>query len=291
MTDYTVFLEKVFRGPMDLLLHLVREQEVEIHEVEIARVLEGYLGYLEAMRDLDIEVAGEFMVLAATLMSIKSRSLLPREEIDLEEELDPKDELIQRLLEYRRFKEVSNQLADGLRSRALLHPRGAFPELADERDAQEPMLDLGELSTWDLLATFSRLMRETLANAPVHVLGEARPMRFYVTGLADALRRSRGLSLEQLLRSVEEKPSRETLVGVFCALLELIKIGVATATQAEYSGEIKVAIIEGALADIDHLLNGVTFEDELLPEEETIREPEASTGELPLEDPAPKANS
>ena len=90
MTDYTVFLEKVFRGPMDLLLHLVRDQEVEIHEVEITRVIQGYTKYLDALIDLDIELAGEFTVMAATLMAIKSRSLLPREEINLEEELDPR---------------------------------------------------------------------------------------------------------------------------------------------------------------------------------------------------------
>src|SRR5689334_239475 len=106
-SPFTIRLERVFQGPMDLLLHLVREQEVEIHEIEINTVVQGYLEYLKAMKDLDIELAGDFLVMAATLMSIKSRSLLPREEIDLEKELDPRDELIQRLIEYRRFKEAS----------------------------------------------------------------------------------------------------------------------------------------------------------------------------------------
>ena len=105
MTEaFTITLDQVFHGPMDLLLHLVREQEVEIHEIEISRVIGGYLEYLQAMRDLDIEVAGDFLVMAATLMSIKSRSLLPRDSVNLEEDLDPKDELIQRLIEYRRFR-------------------------------------------------------------------------------------------------------------------------------------------------------------------------------------------
>ena len=83
--EYTVFLERVFEGPMDLLLHLVREQEVEIQDVEIARVIDGYSEYLQHLEELDIEVAGEFLVMAATLMSIKSRSLLPREEVELED--------------------------------------------------------------------------------------------------------------------------------------------------------------------------------------------------------------
>ncbi|MCB9914465.1 MAG: segregation/condensation protein A [Planctomycetes bacterium] len=263
MTDYTIYLERVFRGPMDLLLHLVREQEVEIHEVEISKVLAGYLAYLDALRELDIEVAGEFLVLAATLMSIKSRSLLPREEVDLEDELDPKDELIQRLLEYRRFKEVSDQLASGLEARSRLHGRGAFPEVSEAAQAEEPMLDLGELTSWDLLATFSRLMRETLANAPVHVAGEARPMRYYVTNLAGIIKRSGALTLEQMMRAIDEEPTKETLVGAFCALLELVKIGVVTAEQGERTGEIRVRLADDALEDVDHLLDGATFEDEL----------------------------
>ncbi len=286
MTDYTVFLEQVFRGPMDLLLHLVREQEVEIHEVEITSVLKGYLAYLEAMRELDIEVAGEFLVLAATLMAIKSRSLLPREEIDLEDELDPKDELIQRLLEYRRFKEVSDQLATGLASRANLHPRGAFPEVAEERAAEEPMLDLGDLTAWDLLATFSRLMRETLANAPVHVAGESRPMRFYVKNLASVIKRSGALSLVDMMKAIDEEPTKETLVGAFCALLELIKIGVVTAQQDDRTGDIQVVLSDDAIGDVDHLLDGATFDDELEAaedDEELSPKPAVQAPELPLE--------
>src|SRR5262249_30634016 len=86
--DYTIHLERVFQGPMDLLLQLVREQEVEIHEIQIARILEGYMAYLETLDGLDIEYAADFLVMAATLMSIKSRSLLSADEIDLEKELD-----------------------------------------------------------------------------------------------------------------------------------------------------------------------------------------------------------
>ena len=122
--DYTVRLERVFQGPMDLLLHLVREQEVEIHEIEIARIIDDYLGYLEKLEALDIEVAGDFLVMAATLMAIKSRSLLPTEDVDLEQDLDPRDELIERLIEYRRFREASEDLETRFRERSLQHDRG-----------------------------------------------------------------------------------------------------------------------------------------------------------------------
>ncbi|MFT7484403.1 MAG: segregation and condensation protein A [Candidatus Paceibacteria bacterium] len=271
MTDYTVFLEKVFRGPMDLLLHLVRDQEVEIHEVEITKVIEGYTKYLDALIELDIELAGEFTVMAATLMAIKSRSLLPREEISLEDELDPKDELIQRLLEYRRFKEASDALAKGLETRQKLHPRGAFPELKEERDAgEEPVLDLGDLTSWDLLATFSRLMRETLANQPMQLQGETRPMRYYVTNLANTIRRSGRLSLSDLITSVDGSLTRESLVGAFCALLELVNIGLVVAAQGERRGEIDVILAEGAVENFDDLISGTTFDDEM--QEEVFEE-------------------
>ena len=279
MKDYTVFLERVFRGPMDLLLHLVREQEVEIHEIEIAKVIEGYTAYLEVMTDLDIEIAGEFLVMAATLMAIKSRSLLPREEIDLEDELDPRDELIQRLLEYRRFKEASETLSRGLQTRSLLHPRGAFPELADERSAEEPVLELGEISVWDLLSTFSRLMRETLANRPMEVAGEARPMRYYVHSLAGTIRTHRRLTLADLIVSIEGEPTREMLVGSFCALLELIKLGVVTAEQGERTGEIEVILTDEGAGDIEGILEGTTFDDELVPSEMEQEEGGAEDGE------------
>jgi len=275
MTDYTVYLEQVFRGPMDLLLHLVREQEVEIHEVEINRVIQGYVEYLTALQDLDIELAGEFAVMAATLMAIKSRSLLPREEIDLEDELDPKDELIQRLLEYRRFKEASDTLAAGLETRQKLHPRGAFPELKEELSAtEEPKLDLGELTSWDLLATFSRLMRETLANRPMHVAGDPRPMRYYVTNLARNVQRAGRLSLREMITSLGGEMTRESLVGTFCALLELIKMGIVVAAQPDHRGEIEVEVSEAAETDMDQLLEGATFEDEVDPE--ALATPEGS---------------
>lgn len=259
-SEFTVTLERVFQGPMDLLLHLVREQEVEIHEIELSKVISAYLAYLEALRELDIELAGDFLVMASTLMSIKSRSLLPREEIDLAEELDPRDELIQRLLEYRRFKETSDTLAAREAERARLHGRGGYDELA--AGAEEPTLDLGSISRWDLLGAFSRLMRETLADRPHHVAGEARPLRYYVERLALEARSAGACDLRGLLLAVDAKPTRETLVGSFCAILELIKLGVVSASQAGRGEQIRLEFIADIDEDLDHLLDAARFEDE-----------------------------
>lgn len=284
--DFTVQLERVFRGPMDLLLHLVREQEVEIHEVQIHTVITGYFEYLKKLEDLDIEVAGDFLVMASTLMAIKSRSLLPREEVELEDELDPEDELIQRLLEYRRFKGASEDLETRFYNRQLEHERGFQPELSEH--TVEPTLDLGEVTAWDLLSTFSRLLRETLANRPMHVRGESRPLRWYVSNLGSRIRSQRSMSLRALLLEIDEAPTREDLIGVFCALLELMRIGVVTAHQEDQASEIEVRLREDAEGDLDYLIGASQFMDEESPAGEGDPEGE---GDESLEEADPEHGS
>jgi segregation and condensation protein A len=258
-SPFTIRLERVFQGPLDLLLHLVREQEVEIHEIEINRVVVDYLAYLKALKDLDIELAGDFLVMAATLMSIKSRSLLPREEIDLEKELDPRDELIQRLIEYRRFKEASDQLGQRYALRDLSYERG---EAGSEAPAEEPVLELGELTSWDLLAAFSRLMRETLGHRPHRVQRESRPLRHYVQTLAARMRERGALSLREIVLGLDEEPSRESLIGSFCALLELVKLGLVGIAQPERNGEIQVELKPEHAGEIESLIQSSVFDDE-----------------------------
>ena len=272
--DFTVRLERVFQGPMDLLLHLVREQEVEIHEIEISRVIHGYLEYLRALRDLDIELAGDFLVMAATLMSIKSRSLLPREEVDLEQELDPRDELIQRLIEYRRFRDASDDLGLRYELRSRQHARG---DTDNEPSPDEPVLDLGELTCWDLLGAFSRLMRETLANRPHRISPERRPLRFYVAELARRIHAAREATLRELFLGVDEHPTRETLVGSFCALLELVKLGLVGVSQAGDGSEIAIRLKPEHEIDIETIVQASIFDDEA--EDEAAVDDSAVAGE------------
>jgi len=285
--DYTVRLEQVFQGPMDLLLYLVREQEVEIHEVVISRVIEGFLEYMQAMEDLDIELAGDFVVMAATLMAIKSRSLLPQDEINLEDELDPRDELIERLIEYRRFKEVSEGLGDRFRSRLSQFSRGRFSEAQDERT--EPTLDLGELTSFDLLAAFSRLMRETLADRPHHIAGDPRPLRYYVREVAGHIRRNGNATLRGLLSCLEAPESKETLVGAFCALLELVRMGLIRAMQLDDQDDIRVEFVgESGEDELQSLLRSVRFDDEEL--DKALDAPRTDADEAPDETPDEEAS-
>jgi len=273
-SDFTITLERVFQGPMDLLLHLVREQEVEIHEVELSKVISAYLAYLEALRELDIELAGDFLVMASTLMSIKSRSLLPREEVEIEDELDPQDELIQRLLEYRRFKGAADDLEGRFARRSNERPRGYKGEARENEP--EKTLDLGDLTAFDLLATFSRLMRETLADRPHQVRGDARPLRWFVKSVGTAVQECSEIRLEDLVERCVGPSARETLIGVFCALLELMKLGVVAAHGGSDASEVVLKRVEG-VSDED--LEDLIGHTQLLDEVETEREQEAGEPE------------
>ena len=281
--DYTVKLDQVFQGPMDLLLHLVREQEVEIHEIEISRVLDGFLAHLQQMQAFDIELASEFVLMAATLMAIKSRSLLPREEVDLESELDPRDELIQRLIEYRRFKEASRGLHERFEERARLHGRGFHPK----EEQQEPSFDLAELSRWDLLAAFSRLLRETMAHRALHIAPDERPLRYYVDQLVGWVKREREVSLRRLVASASPQGAldRRQVIGTFCALLELMKIGVVSARQAAPGDDIRIVLRAEAGEDIEDIVRLSGLDDELDPPAAPPSVPAPSEASAAAEEP------
>jgi segregation and condensation protein A len=262
--EFQVYLSQVFSGPMDLLLHLVKEQEVEIHEVRITEVVDGYLEHVKALEEMDLELAGEFLVLAATLMSIKARSLLPSDEVNLDDDLDPQDELIQRLIEYRRFRGASEDLGDRYRQRAAEHGRGYRHEARDA--SGEPTLDLSELSAWDLLSTFSRLLRETRSPRPHRIGTDTRPLRWYVANLVNRLREKGSVTVTELVQDLGGEAPRETLVGVFCALLELVRLGIASPHQeAGPETDISIQYCEGHEEDLDLLLAATLFADEVPP--------------------------
>jgi len=281
--DFTVRLEQVFQGPLDLLLHLVREQEVEIHEIEITRVVDGFLAYLNAMEKLDLELAGDFVVMAATLMAIKSRSLLPSDEVDLEDDLDPRDELIERLIEYRRFRQASEDLDARFRVRNEMFPRGFRGEVQSGEDERE--LDLGDLDAWDLLATWSRLLRETNADRVHTVISDPHPLRFYVDHVVDRIRHAGNLSLSELIESYGQTVGKtEAVVGSFCALLELVRLQVIHVAQQTTGAEIDIELRPEHEHDIAELVAHSGLGDEEADEEWSGEGPEAA--EAPAEAPA-----
>src|SRR5262245_18943266 len=160
--EYNVQLES-FRGPLDLLLYLVKRHEVDIRDIPIARVAEQFLEYLQVIQLIDVEWAGDFLVMAATLMEIKSKMLLPRVEEDAAEEDDPRLELVKQLIEYKKYKEAAALLEEQSDRQLARLPR-VPPETPQPLDPARQPLQAVEL--WDLVSAFGRLMRETNALQP-----------------------------------------------------------------------------------------------------------------------------
>jgi segregation and condensation protein A len=233
--SYKVDLD-VFAGPLDLLLHLIQQEEVEIHEVPIARICDQYLAYLRVMQSLDIDVTGEFLVMAATLMAIKARALLPSEEVDLDEELDPeRNDLIKQLLEYKKFKTLSRELSTRAIERGL-----RFRQSGDEEGIELPLEEVG---LFDLVTAFAQLMRETGMDRAERVIEGEKPLRTYIDELLQQLREAPRLQFRDLFRTAF---GRADVIGLFIALLELIKQGVARAVQRERFGSIEIELIDPA---------------------------------------------
>jgi len=158
LADYRVNLE-IFAGPMDLLLYLVRKEEVDIYDIPIARITDQYIHYIEMLKGLDIDLAGDFLVMAATLMQIKSAMLLPRAEpdqLEADELADPRTELIRQLLEYKKFKDAANLLSDAAEDARHRFPR---PSTIVEqlKPNAEPTVDIEQVSIWNLLEAFTQL--------------------------------------------------------------------------------------------------------------------------------------
>lgn len=248
---YRIKLE-VFEGPLDLLLHLVKKNELEVSDVPTAAVTEQYLSYLDLMQELQLDVAGEYLVMAATLLLIKSRTLLPASEEDLEEEeLDPRANLVRQLLEYQRYREAALELSE----RPLLN-RDVFGRAALDTDAEgiaELAGDEGpprvRATVWDLFAAFRRVLDRAREVEPVHeVEFEQVSLRDRARQLLDTLRTARCLDFESLF---EEGASRLDVVVTFLALLELVRLQAVTATQEERFGRI---VIELTVDDPDTVI-------------------------------------
>jgi segregation and condensation protein A len=161
MAPYRVNLD-IFAGPLDLLLYLVRKDEVEIYDIPIASITKQYIEYIEMLKMFDIDIAGDFLVMAASLMEIKSAMLLPRVEAEDEDDLtggDPRSELVRQLLEYKKFKDAANLLDESANDRKERFTRPDSIIASLKADAAEPEIDLDEVSIWTLLEAFNDIMR------------------------------------------------------------------------------------------------------------------------------------
>ena len=213
--SYKVQLE-VFEGPLDLLLYLIKEEELNIYDIPITRITGQYLEYLNLMEMLDLDIAGEFLVMAATLMQIKSKMLLPADPTEPEEEEDPRAQLVRRLLEYKAFKEVSGTLREYEDKRSGIFPRfGVQPEL-DPSD-----MSLGDVSIFQLLTAFSKVLK----NFPKQDFHEVGADEFTISDkvheIFHRLVKEPIIKFSALFRSAKNKMEAIT---IFLAVLEMIRL-------------------------------------------------------------------
>ena len=239
--DYKVRLE-VFEGPLDLLLYLIKKDELEIHDIPIETITTQYVQYLELMQMLDLNVAGEFLVMAATLMMIKSRMLLPAEErpeLEAEEE-DPRWDLVRQLVEYKKFKDAALHLeALELRREDIFGRDGAEAVLG-----QEPDVALHDVGLFDLISAFSDALKKVKSEELREIFAERFTVAEKIELLGDRLRREKRFSISRMFEGMR---SRNEIACTFLALLELIRLNQARAVQQETYGEIMIEAAEGVV--------------------------------------------
>ena len=233
--DYKVKLE-VFEGPLDLLLYLIKQDEIDIYDISLERITSQYLEYLQAFKELNIELAGEFIVMAANLIYLKSRSLLPRDQQPPEEDAgedDPRWELIRQLIEYKKFKEAASEL----NLRALEQERIFVRETAFTSAIQEP-LRLGEVGIFQLIGAFQTVIKRIEARQDVQ---EIFSERFTVSEKIDSiLQRIATGNRFRFSDLFGAAASRVEVVVTFLALLELIRLRQVRAIQKNVFEEIEI---------------------------------------------------
>ena len=232
--SYNVKLE-AFEGPLDLLLHLIKQNEVDIYNIPMAEITRQYLAYLEVLKELNLDVAGEFLVMASTLIQIKSKMLLPlpaEDESGEEEGEDPRAELVRRLLEYQKYKDAAGEL-----DRQQLVGRDTFLRHAqnDERDAA-PAADMPlELEMFDLVAAFQQVLAKVSIETLHEVGAESFSIADRVNEILSLLQGRETVCFDELF---PETFSREYVVATFLAMLELCKLRLIRLTQAASFGSI-----------------------------------------------------
>lgn len=233
--DYRVDLP-VFRGPLDLLLYLVKRNEVDVCDIPIARLAEQFRAYLDVLELIDVELAGDFLVMAATLMEIKVKMLLPRGEEAAAEEDDPRLELVRQLIEYKKYKDAAALLEEQAERQSTRLPRQVVAVPAPTDPAQQP---LRAVELWDLVSAFGRLMRETLALQPQQIVVDQTPLHVYLEQIRRRLEQEGRLAFSSLFAAPY---SRGRLVGLFLAVLELTRNRRVLAEQPEPFGDIWLSL-------------------------------------------------
>jgi segregation and condensation protein A len=236
----------IFRGPLDLLLYLVRKHEVEITEIPIAPITDQFLAHLAVLEQLDVNAVGDFLDMASTLVEIKSRMVLPRGGEEEEMFDDPRQELVQRLLEYKKFKDAASMLEE--RSRGW---QEHFPRLGSDLPPRERNLadeEIQEVELWDLVSAFGRIMRDNLAAKPSSIVYDDTPIHVYMAQIQARLQAEGRVAFTTLFKPGMHKSA---MIGIFLATLELVRHHGARTEQNDLFGEIWIARGADEVAPVD----------------------------------------
>ena len=231
---YPVRLEN-FEGPLDLLLHLIKQHQLSIYDIPIALITKQYLEYIDLMQEMNLDVAGEFLVMAATLIHIKSRMLLPRPDPSQEDpEEDPREALVRRLLEHQKFKAAAELLheRETLRSAQWMRPDGPINEIAGE--APEPEI---EVDLFSLISAFRSIVERAKQRPKIYLPGEQIPIESRIEQLMAKLSETEACGFEDLFSDVQ---TRAGLIVTFLALLEMIRLKLVRVFQSGSMGPIRV---------------------------------------------------
>lgn len=286
MADYRVDLD-VFAGPVDLLLYLVRKEEVDIYDIHIAKITDQYIHYIEMLKSFDIDLAGDFLVMAATLMQIKSAMLLPKAEPDQlgDDDLsDPRTELIRQLLEYKKFKDAANLLNAAAEEQKERFPRPGTIVDSLKPDA-EPEVDIEQVSMWDLLEAFDLVCKAIGNVGDISRIKDDTPIDLYQIEILHRLQTEGPMTFERIF---ESSADRVVMIGLFLALLELIREKLIWAEQQSPGSAIYVRPLTDKPAEqaVQQAILATEVDDEESQAEDQERPP-IPIAELPAKVAAP----
>jgi segregation and condensation protein A len=251
--SFRVDLES-FRGPLDLLLFLVRRHEIDITDIPISLVTEQFLEHLAVLEQIDVNAVGDFLEMASTLIEIKSRMVLPRSGEEAEEIEDPRAELVARLLEYKRYKDASSLLEDQGRAWQQRYARIATDSPPREIDpADQP---IREVEMWDLVSAFGRIVRESTVTRGTNIVYDDTPIQVYMQQIHQCIVRHGRTSFSEMFTPGMHKSA---MIGVFLAILELVRHHNVYAEQHEPHGEIWIMPGEAFDATIE-IIHGQSHE-------------------------------
>ena len=225
----------VFRGPLDLLLYLVKKHEVEVTQIPIALIAEQYQQHLDVLRELDVDAVGDFLEVASTLVEIKSRTVLPAEEEEFEQLEDPREELVQRLLEYKKFKDAASILDE--QSRQWQHRFARIQDDAPQSPVDASRQPIQDVEMWDLVSAFGRVLRDRDVESEASIIYDETPMHVHMENIRQRIRSAGQTRISELFHPGMHK---STMVGVFLAILELVRHHSIQASQEGVHGEIEV---------------------------------------------------